>query len=652
MKRVQENGTWTLMCPHSCPGLSDVYGDDFDEKYTNYEKMGLGKEVSAQELWFKILESQTETGTPYILFKDSCNKKSNQKNLGVIKSSNLCCVTPDTKILTKNGYYTIKELETKDVHVWNGKQWSKTCVMKTGHNKKVLDVHFSNGMHMKCTEYHKFYIETSSRPAVKSKPIIVEAKDLTPKMRIIRYTVEMGEQSTKEMKYAYTCGMFSADGTYSVLKTSTKRCSFKSIKGEKFCKRHMNNNSQKYFDTSDTCKADSYEKRGVLYLYGEKKKLLEHISYSRMTESSTRLNLEMPHDIEDKYTVPINYCLDTKLRWLEGLFDGDGCVIKNNDIKNVQLSSVHKEFLENVFFLLQTIGIMSTISLSQKKHTKEMPNGKNGTCSYMCKDVYRMNIDCENVIKMKNLGFSPKRLDIDNVRLPHHKTNKYITVVNVVDNNEYSDTYCFNEPQEHKGIFNGILTGQCEIVEHTSKDETAVCNLASISLTSCVIKPNVPHKIIITSIPNCVYCLLAKSWCERWDLEYEYVELCAPESGKKYPQIKVGDFCGGFNSFVETYPVNYDYEELQNIARQLTRNLNRVIDKSTYPIESARRSNTRHRPIGIGVQGLADVFMKMRIGFDSTRAKFINEKIFETIYYAAEYMNQCVWPRKKQKRRK
>ena len=91
MKRVQENGKWTLMCPHACPGLSDVYGDDFEELYTKYESMGLGKEVDAQEIWFSILESQTETGTPYILFKDSCNKKSNQKNLGTIKSSNLCC---------------------------------------------------------------------------------------------------------------------------------------------------------------------------------------------------------------------------------------------------------------------------------------------------------------------------------------------------------------------------------------------------------------------------------------------------------------------------------------------------------------------------------------------------------------------------------
>lgn len=91
MKRVQENGDWTLMCPNECPGLSEVWGEDFEKLYTKYEKEGKGrKTVKAQELWFKVLESQIETGTPYMLYKDASNRKSNQQNLGTIKSSNLC----------------------------------------------------------------------------------------------------------------------------------------------------------------------------------------------------------------------------------------------------------------------------------------------------------------------------------------------------------------------------------------------------------------------------------------------------------------------------------------------------------------------------------------------------------------------------------
>ena len=91
MRRVEENATWTLMCPNECPGLYDSHGDEFEKKYLDYEKNNKGrKTIQARELWEKILESQIETGTPYMLYKDAANRKSNQQNLGTIRSSNLC----------------------------------------------------------------------------------------------------------------------------------------------------------------------------------------------------------------------------------------------------------------------------------------------------------------------------------------------------------------------------------------------------------------------------------------------------------------------------------------------------------------------------------------------------------------------------------
>ena len=91
MKRVEENADWTLMCPNECPDLYNVHGDEFDAMYLKYESEGRGRRtIKARELWEKILESQIETGTPYMLYKDSANRKSNQKNLGTIRSSNLC----------------------------------------------------------------------------------------------------------------------------------------------------------------------------------------------------------------------------------------------------------------------------------------------------------------------------------------------------------------------------------------------------------------------------------------------------------------------------------------------------------------------------------------------------------------------------------
>ncbi|KAI1118060.1 ribonucleoside-diphosphate reductase large chain [Nemania sp. NC0429] len=91
MKRVEKNGDWTLMCPNECPGLADVYGDEFEALYEQYEAEGRGRQtIKAQKLWYAILEAQTETGNPFMLYKDHANRKSNQKNLGTIRSSNLC----------------------------------------------------------------------------------------------------------------------------------------------------------------------------------------------------------------------------------------------------------------------------------------------------------------------------------------------------------------------------------------------------------------------------------------------------------------------------------------------------------------------------------------------------------------------------------
>ena len=132
------------------------------------------------------------------------------------------------------------------------------------------------------------------------------------------------------------------------------------------------------------------------------------------------------------------------------------------------------------------------------------------------------------------------------------------------------DTYCFEEPLRHRGTFNGVVAGNCtEIMEYTSPDEIAVCNLASVSLPSFV-----------------------------------------TEDG-------------------------YDFDELHKTIKIMTKNLNRVIDINFYPVDKAKRSNMRHRPIGIGVQGLADVYLQLKYPFDSEKASQLNMDIFETIYHAS-----------------
>lgn len=179
MKQVEKNGDWYLMDPDECPGLDDVYGDEFETLYWKYvEEKRYRKIIKAQEIWSKIIESQIETGTPYMLYKDPSNKKSNQKNIGTIKSSNLC-VAPETMILTSKGYYKIKELEDQNIKIWNGQEFTETIVRKTGENQELIKVRFSNGSELECTPYHKFYIIQNS------EIIKIDAQNLKPNMTLI-----------------------------------------------------------------------------------------------------------------------------------------------------------------------------------------------------------------------------------------------------------------------------------------------------------------------------------------------------------------------------------------------------------------------------------------------------------------------------------
>jgi ribonucleotide reductase alpha subunit len=152
---------WYLMCPNECPILPDVYGEEFEKLYYKYvREKKYRRWIRPIEIFEKIYESWIETGVPYISFKDHVNKKNNQKNSGIIKSSNLC-VSGDTYILTDNGYIMIKDVVNEKVKIWNGNEFSEVLIVKTGENQKLVRVTLSNGLYLDCTEYHKFLLNNS-----------------------------------------------------------------------------------------------------------------------------------------------------------------------------------------------------------------------------------------------------------------------------------------------------------------------------------------------------------------------------------------------------------------------------------------------------------------------------------------------------------
>lgn len=175
MQRVQKDQIWSLMCPNECRGLTEAYAEDFTRLYESYESQGkFRKQIKARDLWSAICTAQIETGTPYMLYKDSINVKSNQKNLGTIKSSNLC-LTGDTSITVKDVNGDISDINLIDVieRVKSGEvleTLSKNIDTDLSEFKKILNAALTNdsaslikitdttsGKSIECTYEHKIY---------------------------------------------------------------------------------------------------------------------------------------------------------------------------------------------------------------------------------------------------------------------------------------------------------------------------------------------------------------------------------------------------------------------------------------------------------------------------------------------------------------
>ena len=214
-----------------------------------------------------------------------------------------------------------------------------------------------------------------------------------------------------------------------------------------------------------------------------------------------------------------------------------------------------------------------------------------------------------------------------------------------------------NEKSNQKNL--GVIKSSnlcTEIVEYSDSNETAVCNLASISLPNFIEPFNInkldnkPKEITIYTKDNCSYCLLSKNLFKNNNIKYNEVNIKEEEKEefknkmkeenrieiKTFPVIMFDkEYIGGFNEVLKIMRPTYNYKKLHKITKTITENLNNIININYYSTEKSSNSNLKHRPIGIGVQGLADVFMKMDMAFDCDEAKIINERIFETIYHGA-----------------
>jgi ribonucleoside-diphosphate reductase alpha chain len=186
MKRVKENGKWSLMCPNESPGLCDTYGDEFETLYTKYEAEGkYRKQINAQELWFHILDAQTETGNPFMLYKDHVNRKSNQKNLGVIRSSNLCTeiveyTAPDEVAVCNLASINLSRFVDAEKRTFDFEKLKEITYIVTKNLNKVIDINY-------------YPVEEARKSNMRHRPVGLGVQGLADVFLMLRHPFESDE---------------------------------------------------------------------------------------------------------------------------------------------------------------------------------------------------------------------------------------------------------------------------------------------------------------------------------------------------------------------------------------------------------------------------------------------------------------------------
>jgi ribonucleoside-diphosphate reductase alpha chain len=575
MKRMEARENWTLFRANETPDLHELYGKAFETRYAEYEQQAsegkiYGKKVEAITLWREMLKMIFETGHPWITFKDPCNVRSPQDHVGVIHSSNLCCVTGDQRAVTHKGILRVADLAkegTINRVPGRSKIETATQMFMTIPNSPVVEVQTKEGYRHKVTPDHPLWVVGRGW---------VEAQHLQTGDRIEVQQIPGIWGTEHRPDEAFLCGMIAGDGTFDSKRTMVfvdlweKDAALAGEieeKANRLIQNALDNGTERIVTTGTATPKFTHNAKHERYRMASAylARILGNLGFTRETK------LQVPEFVwrGDKETVAA---------YLRGLFLTDGTLqAGDKSVTTMSLASRHENLLEDVQILLANFGVRSTINKMRGKGVHLLPDGKGGHGLYNVQPLYRLLITsiqaCQIVEEIT--GFAHYRgheAFLNNLQKVGYAQKMWATV-SAVAPMPNEDVYCLTvDSEEHAWVCNGLVTKNTEITLNTSDEETAVCNLGSVIIDNHLDKDG-----------------------------------------------------------------NIDHVKLKETIRIAVRALDNVIDINFYPTKPAETSNSRHRPIGMGVMGLQYALYKKNIPFASEAGVDFNDEMMEAIcYYAYE----------------
>lgn len=486
MKRVIQEQPWTLFNPSDAPDLHDLYGRAFEERYVEYEAMAdrgelpLHRRIEAVTLWRKMLTMLFETGHPWLTFKDPSNICSPQDHVGVVHSSNLCCMTADQRVVTAEGILTVEELylrATPNTVVGRCGPVSAGPMLLPRPDAPIVRIVTNEGYTHKVTPDHKVWVVDRGW---------VEAQHLGKGDRLEIQQLEGLWGQNSQPDEAFICGLVAGDGTFG--------------RNEKTRQVHVDLWSNEFGLIDETeervARILANQRYGLTYATtSHAKPCFQGDEYKRRLTSTplARVLLELGFRAETKFSVPEFVWRGdraTVSQYLRALYLADATVqAQEIGLTTCSLASHRCEFLQEIQILLANFGIKSSLSKMREGGPAMLPDGEGGEKEYMQGALWRLLVTsiqgCQIMEEITGLGAARRNGQyLSNLRKTGYVQKRWATFAGLeILPNE--DAYCLQVfTDEHSWTVNGLITKNTEILLNTSVDEIAVCNLGSINLSA------------------------------------------------------------------------------------------------------------------------------------------------------------------------